>query len=362
MPVSSLFRGSFPKLQSVSPVIDYVSQTKVLVIDDDQNFLFGISEVLKQANFDVVTANCPSYKILTDALRQKPELILLDVNLPFMTGFEVKQALDKNPMTQNIPVIFISARSDQFSIISGFNLGDDYIQKPIDADILVARIKAVLRKRDTAYKLAIMDLKLNNLTSIEDVEHWVQAVEVHDFGTAGHTARVTKMFAAFAKTFGFSDQELKHAIKGAMLHDIGKLAIPAEILNKPGSLSQSEWAIIRKHPEFGLKMLTSISMPLSVLEIPHFHHERWDGSGYPDGLIEEEIPLSVRIFSIVDVFDALKSKRPYRVALTDTEVLEILKSQRGKQFDPFLLDGFLGKLDDLKSIMETSDGENYFVN
>ena len=156
-----------------------------------------------------------------------------------------------------------------------------------------------------------------------------------------HARRVTDMTLHLAKTFGLADDQMVHLVRGAMLHDIGKLAIPDSILQKPGALSRSEWDLMRKHPEFAFKLLSPIASLKKALPIPYSHHERWDGSGYPLGLKGDAIPLAARLFSIVDVWDALRSDRPYRKAWLDHDVQYYILKQSGKQFDPQVTEVFL---------------------
>jgi PAS domain S-box-containing protein len=178
------------------------------------------------------------------------------------------------------------------------------------------------------------------------IEGWVRALDLRDRETEGHTQRVTELTIKVAGTLGFSPEELVHMRRGAFLHDMGKMAIPDEILQKPGPLNELEWEKMRQHPQYAYDMLSPITYLHPALEIPFCHHERWDGSGYPRGLKGEDIPLAARLFSIVDVWDALCSDRPYRKKMPQKEVIRYLREKSGQLFDPRLVDVFL-------SIMET---------
>jgi HD-GYP domain-containing protein (c-di-GMP phosphodiesterase class II) len=171
-------------------------------------------------------------------------------------------------------------------------------------------------------------------------------LDLRDRETEGHTLRVTELTIKVAKTFGFSAEELIHIRRGALLHDMGKMAIPDDILQKPGPLNEVEWEKMRQHPRYAYEMLSPIAYLNPALDIPFCHHERWDASGYPRGLKGEEIPLTARLFSIVDVWDALCSDRPYRNKMPPTEVVRYLRKKSGQLFDPRLVDVFL-------SIMES---------
>jgi PAS domain S-box-containing protein len=180
------------------------------------------------------------------------------------------------------------------------------------------------------------------------IEGWVRALDLRDRETEGHTQRVTELTLNVARELGFSEEELINIRRGALLHDMGKMAIPDEILQKPGPLNETEWREMRRHPVYAYEMLAPISYLNSALEIPFCHHERWDGSGYPRGLKGEEIPLAARLFAIVDVWDALCSDRPYRKRLPREEVGEYIRENSGKLFDPKLVEVFLSVIDQEK--------------
>ena len=169
------------------------------------------------------------------------------------------------------------------------------------------------------------------------IEGWSHAMDLRDKETEGHTLRVTEVTMELAGLFGTKDEDLVNIRRGALLHDIGKMGVPDAILLKPASLTEEEWVIMRKHPQFAFEMLSPIHYLRSALDIPYCHHEKWDGTGYPRGLKGEQIPLQARIFSIVDVWDALTSDRPYRKAWSKEQTMEYLRSESGKHFDPQVL-------------------------
>ncbi len=321
-------------------------KTKILVIDDDANFLLGISRILMKADYDVISASDGMFGIKM-AQSDQPDLILLDVNMPKMTGFQVKMVLNRLPITQPIPVVFLTALSDRTNILSGLYLAEDYITKPFDADILIAKLKSILRTVKIGYRQAVRDSKTTSF-SMETLQQWGESIEIYDSGTAGHTVRVTCWAVALAKSIGLAAEDVEIVRKSAMLHDIGKLAIPDSILNKPGPLTSDEWKIIHEHPVLGNQMLSSFDFLRPLRDIPLYHHERWDGLGYPGKLRGEEIPMMARIFSVVDVFDALISNRPYKFAIEESVVKDMILSQREKQFDPTIVDHFIANFDSLK--------------
>lgn len=177
------------------------------------------------------------------------------------------------------------------------------------------------------------------------LEGWSRAMDLRDKETAGHTQRVTDLTVGIAHAMGLDESTVVNMRRGALLHDIGKLGIPDKILLKPGKLTDEEWVIMRKHPLFAYEMLLPIDFLKSALDIPYCHHEKWDGTGYPRGLKGEEIPLAARIFAVTDVWDAMRSDRPYREGLSTEEVCDYIRSQSGKHFDPKIIEAFLGLLD-----------------
>jgi putative nucleotidyltransferase with HDIG domain len=178
------------------------------------------------------------------------------------------------------------------------------------------------------------------------IEGWSQAMDLRDKETEGHTRRVTEMTVQLAKEMGLAEELLVHLRRGALLHDIGKLGVPDSILRKPDTLTDDEWIVMKKHPEYAYHMLEAIDYLRPAVDIPYCHHEKWDGRGYPRGLQGEEIPLAARLFAVVDVWDALVSDRPYRPGWTHAATLQYINEQRGKHFDPQVVAAFLNLLKD----------------
>ena len=173
------------------------------------------------------------------------------------------------------------------------------------------------------------------------IEGWVLALDLRDRETEGHTQRVTNMTEKLARILGYTDEEITHIRRGALLHDMGKMGIPDEILQKPGPLTDDEWVIMRKHPEMAYQMLSQIKYLKEAITIPYYHHERWDGSGYPHKLKGKDIPLQARMFAVVDVWDALSSDRPYRKKMPHREVIDYLQKESGRLFDPQVIEKFI---------------------
>jgi putative nucleotidyltransferase with HDIG domain len=182
------------------------------------------------------------------------------------------------------------------------------------------------------------DLRMAYDTTLEG---WSRALDLRDRDTEGHTRRVAELTVRLARAVGVREADLVHIWRGALLHDIGKIGIPDSILHKPGPLTDEEWEVMRRHPVYAYELLSPIEFLRPALEIPYSHHERWDGTGYPRGLRGEQIPLSARIFAVVDVYDALTSERPYRSAWPPGRALAYIREQAGTQFDPRVVEAFV---------------------
>ena len=241
----------------------------------------------------------------------------------------------------------VTALDDRASLMRGLEVGaDDFVSKPIDRYVLRARIQGITRLNryrklhDERINLEVVHHQL--LTAYEaTIDGWSHAMDLRDKETEGHTQRVTEMTLQLAKATGLGDEQLVHIRRGALLHDIGKLGIPDQILLKPDRLNSEEWVIMRKHPQYAYEMLEKIAYLRPALDIPYCHHEKWDGTGYPRGLKGEEIPLAARLFAVVDVWDALSSNRPYRPAWDRDQVIAYIKAQSGRHFDPQVVKAFL---------------------
>jgi response regulator RpfG family c-di-GMP phosphodiesterase len=207
--------------------------------------------------------------------------------------------------------------------------------------------KDSLQERNGNYLLEQIKILRNQLMETYEVtiQTWIHALELHDGESREHAFRVADMTEKFALYLGMKGQQLFHIRNGALLHDIGKLGVPGSILKKCGPLTEDEWSIVRKHPAHAYELLAPVSFLKPALEIPFYHHEKWDGSGYPNGLKGEEIPLAARVFSIVDVWDALRFMRPYRPeAWPEQKIILYLRQQSGRHFDPYLVESFVSLL------------------
>jgi putative two-component system response regulator len=321
-------------------------QPQILIIDDEPVARASLEGLLFTQPYDLHFAESgPEGLAIAAAIR--PDIILLDVMMPNMNGFEVCNLIRSNPVLGEIPVLLITALDDRESRIAGLKAGaDDYISKPFDSLELLARLQGVLRlnryRHIVEQRHELEQLHEELLFSYDKtIEGWSQALDLRDKETEGHTLRVTEMTVRLARAAGMDEETLKHIWRGALLHDVGKLGIPDSILHKPGKLNDAEWVIMKNHPTYAYKWLSSIEFLRPALDIPYCHHEKWDGSGYPRGLKGENIPLAARMFAIVDVWDALASDRPYRQGLAEVEVEQYIRDQSGHHFDPKIVELWL---------------------
>jgi putative two-component system response regulator len=320
-------------------------RSTVMIVDDEYSGRETLQSVLEGEGYNIIMAE-NGMQAIEKAKAFLPDVILLDVMMPGMTGFEVCERIRSDPQVAEIPIIILTALDDRESLLTGLKSGaDDFISKPFDRFELRARLIGITRL-NRYHKLVDEREKLHkahqHLLEAYDatIAGWSHAMDLRDQETEGHSRRVTDLTLKLAKAFGITDAELTHIRHGALLHDMGKLGIPDSILQKPNTLTEQEWATMRKHPQFAYDMLYPIEYLRAALDIPLCHHEKWDGSGYPRGLKGEEIPVSARIFAVVDVWDALISDRPYRKAWKKEEAFEYIHKQSGKHFDPQIVDLF----------------------
>ncbi len=318
----------------------------ILIVDDEISGLHTLESILDGQGYQIIMAQSGP-EALEKTRELLPDVILLDVMMPGMDGFEVCRSIRNDPLLAEIPIIMLTALDDRKSLLIGLESGaDDYITKPYDRYELRARLLGITRLnryRKLLNERANLEVAHEKLLSAYDatIEGWSHAMDLRDKETEGHTLRVTELSEKLGKIMGINGEELIFMRRGALLHDIGKLGVPDAILLKPDKLTDEEWVIMHQHPKYAYDMIQPIEYLRPALDIPYCHHEKWDGSGYPRGLKGYDIPLAARIFAIIDVWDALTSDRPYRPAWEKEKVMEYIRSQSGKHFDPFVVDQFI---------------------
>ncbi len=308
------------------------SRARILVVVDEEIVVDLHKRMLEKDGYEVIGASNGA-EALELVASEMPDLILTDVFMPEMDGLELCGELKKNEQTNLIPVIMVTAVDDYDNKIRGIEIGaDDYLAKPVRSRELHARVKSLLRIKTLT----------DNLESAETVIFSLaNAIEAKDHFTKGHIDRVSLLAVSLGVHIELSRFETGTLEKGGALHDIGKIGVKDIILLKPGRLTPEEFEEIKKHPETGEKICRPLNSLRPVLPLIKHHHERYDGSGYPSGLVGEDIPLLARIMAIVDVYDALTSRRAYRDAMTHEQAMRILRSETGDgKFDPDLFGRF----------------------
>ena len=326
-------RGGWPHCSGsrCNPYDERNMSGTVLIVDDEPANLALLRQVLAP-EYPLVFARSGAEALMA-AAKHAPALILLDIRMPDMDGYAVCRQLKNDPATAHIPVIFVTGLADVGDETAGFEAGAvDYIVKPISPPIVRARVRTHLS--------LVSATQLRN--SYRDAIHMLgEASEFKDTDTGVHIWRMANYSAALAAASGWNEDDCQRLKLAAPMHDIGKLGIPDAILHKPGELTGPEWEVMRQHPVYAYNMLAPITYLRHALDVSYCHHEKWDGSGYPRRLKGEEIPLTARVFAVVDVFDALTSDRPYRKAWPKEKVYEYIEEQAGKQFDPQVVKVFL---------------------
>lgn len=345
----------------MSNEVQITSKATVLIVDDNSDNLDVLTGVLRSF-YKVKAALNGELALKIASSKNKPDIILLDIMMPGMDGFEVCRQLKANPTTSNIPIIFVTAKTETKDEQAGFELGAvDYITKPISVPIVLARVKthlALYNQQRELEKLVKIRTKELNDTQLEVVRRLGCAAEYKDNETGLHVIRMSWYAKFLAEEINANEAWTDVLFTAAPMHDIGKIAIPDAVLLKPGKLDEAEWAIMQKHVEYGVDILgTDDSELLSMArEIALYHHEKYDGSGYPNGTVGENIPLSARIVAIADVFDALTSERPYKKAWTVEKTIGLLEEEAGNHFDPKLIPAFVNCMPRIRLIMnEYSD-------
>ncbi|MGV8025259.1 MAG: HD domain-containing phosphohydrolase [Anaerolineaceae bacterium] len=341
----------------------------ILIVDDQPQNIELLEAYLIPQDYEIVKAT-NGEEALMELTRQPIDLILLDIMMPGMNGFEITRKIRKDDALQQLPIILITALREIEDRVKGIEAGcDDFISKPFDKFELLARVRSLLKVK------AYNDLMRNYRTELEsevtrrteDLKHALEKIkaasletiyrlsiasEYKDDDTGAHIKRMSGYSAIVARHMGLDESTIETILYAAPMHDVGKIGIPDRILIKPGKLDPAEWEIMKQHSVIGAKILQGSDAEFIRLgeTIAHYHHEKWDGSGYPDHLKGVEIPIAARIVAIVDVFDALTSKRPYKEPLSLERSLTIIREGRGNHFDPDVVDAFFAAQDEILAL------------
>jgi putative two-component system response regulator len=304
----------------------------ILVADDQATNRELLEELLTTQGLKVIAVS-DGAAALQELDRAHPDLVLLDVMMPHLNGFEVCEKIKNNPETYLVPVILITALSDKQDRLEGIKVGaDDFLSRPVDRTELLARVRSLLK----------LKLRTDELERAESVLFALaRSIEGKDPYTHGHCERLAEYSVRLGEQLGLSQDEITALRRAGVVHDVGKIAVPDAILLKPGRLSPEEWKLVQEHPVVGERICAPLKSFRFVLPIIRHHHEKLDGSGYPDGLRGEAIPVTARVLQIVDVYDALTTVRPYKHAFSIADALQTMKQEVAKGWwDPHIFDQF----------------------
>ena len=324
----------------------------VVVVDDDVMNLKMAGTILSKHNMRV-TALKSGAALLDYVKTNRPDLILLDIRMPEMDGLETMTLLKEVlPADESIPVIFLTADENQESETRGLELGAmDFIKKPFVPEVLVLRVRHTIELVRLQRNLeAEVEKKTqeNEVLSLHVVQTLAQAIDAKDTYTNGHSGRVAEYSKEIAKRYGYSVKQQDELYMMGLLHDVGKIGVPDAVINKPGRLNDEEFEQIKKHPVLGDKILKKIREMPKLAIGARWHHERYDGTGYPDGLAGKDILEEARIIAVADSYDAMTSNRSYRGFLPQEKVREEIEKGKGTQFDPVFADIMLQIMDEDK--------------
>jgi len=333
-----------------------VADKKTILIVDDTPENIDVLRGLLEADYKVKVALEGNRALKIANSSNPPDLILLDIMMPGLSGYDVCEQLKDNPLTRRIPVIFVTAMGEVDDESKGFALGAvDYMTKPVSPPIVHARVRTHLALYDQSLQLedtVQQRTKELNDTRMEIIRRLGRAAEYKDNETGMHVIRMSLYSKILARAAGLDEEQAELLLNAAPMHDVGKIGIADHILSKPGSLNDEEWAVMRKHPEFGAEIIgdnaSSILRMARIVALAH--HEKWDGSGYPLGLSGENIPLAARIVAIADVFDALTTMRPYKEAWSVDDAIADLQKDAGSHFDPQLVSKFVAVLPEILKV------------
>ncbi len=294
---------------------------KILIADDEETIRFVLSQMLEREGLEVVTVS-DGAEALERFPEIKPDLVLLDVVMPRMGGFETCRRIKADPDNRLTPIIIVTSSSAADNRMKGLEAGaDDFLSKPVDRTELVARVRSLLRIKRYADELESAESVLLALA---------RSIEAKDPYTEGHCERLSRCAVKFGRRLGIEEEEIAALRIGGVVHDIGKVAVPDAILLKPSALTPEEWSVMREHPVVGARICGGLKSFKLVVPIIRHHHEKMNGTGYPDRLKGDAIPRAARVLQIVDVFDALTTVRPYKKAMPDEAAIVVMREEVAK--------------------------------
>jgi putative two-component system response regulator len=309
---------------------------KILLVEDDVLLLEVMRSILEgEQGYEVYPA-ANGKQALDLFVSIRPELVVSDIMMPELDGYGLLESVRQIPEGVTVPFLFLSARTERTDVDRARLLGvDDYLFKPFDAPELINAVRTRLDRR------RVVEFFDTRAAHLQTVIMLANVIEARDPYTAGHLERVRRLALNLAFALNWNQEEIAILEFGAILHDIGKITVPSHMLKKTGPLDDEEWKLMRKHPETGAKMLEGVSHLRAAIPYVLYHHECWNGSGYPAGLAGENIPRQGRLLAIVDAFDAMTTNRPYHLSMAASESLDEIRRNRGIYFDPDMVDVFV---------------------
>ena len=308
---------------------------KILLVEDDAPLLDVMRYLLEAEGYEV----CPAVngkQALDLFVTSRPSLVISDIMMPEMNGYDLLEAVRVMPEGITVPFLFLSARTERSDVDRARSLGvDDYLFKPFEAPELINAVRARLDRR------RVIELFDTRAAHLQTVIMLANVIETRDPYTAGHLERVRRLALNLAFALNWNTEDIAILEFGAILHDIGKIVVPSQVLKKTGPLTKEEWKLMRQHPEVGAKMLEGVDHLRAAVPYVLNHHEWWNGSGYPGGLKGEKIPREGRLLAIADAFDAMTTNRPYHSSMPAVDALDELARYRGIYFDPEMVDAFI---------------------
>ncbi len=340
-----------------------IFKAKILIVDDNEESVRLLEKILEKAGYTYFLGITDSRDTIDLYQSFEPDLILLDINMPYFDGYEVMDELKKIKGDDYLPILIITAQKDEATRLRSLEAGaKDFLTKPFHWSEVMARIRNILEVRLLHNKLRdqnkVLARKIEERTRelyesrLETISSLGLASEYKDNETGYHIMRMSRMSSLLGSQIGLSKPKTDLIRQASPMHDIGKIGIPDHILLKPGKLKSGEWETMKSHTTIGAKMLSKHSSQLMQMakEIAYTHHERWNGTGYPNGLKEDQIPLTGRICAITDVFDSLTSKKSYKTAWSIGDSMKEIEDKKGIYFDPNLVDAFKNSLDGMVDI------------
>ena len=385
-PTSPAPNGQIGSASIRAPLCSSATSSKIMIVDDEEYNILVFRRHLREAGYEKFVTVTDSTTTLDVMREENPDILLLDVMMPKMNGLEVLKLVQRDSTWGHMPVIVLTASSDASIKLQALELGaTDFLGKPVDPSELVLRIRNTLVVKSYQDYLTDYSSELQRQVRLrtaeleasqrEVVHCLARAAESRDEQTGHHILRVSLYVGIIAEALGFNDQQVEMLQLASQLHDVGKIGVSDTILLKPGRLEQDEFELMKQHCDFGRQIIepgtneeghqlrehaaigeqfivgcTSPLMKLAA-SIASTHHEKWNGSGYPRGLVGDDIPIEGRITAVADVFDALTNKRPYKDAFPYNKAISILQESRGIHFDPRVLDAFLSRQADVVAIM-----------